>query len=181
MKTLQSLKVRPVSTRNWPDFEKLFQSKGGPSYCWCMAWRMTKEELKENTSNNRKKYIWQRVKAKVPIGLLAYTAREPVAWCSIAPRDTYKRLGGVEGLENVWSIACFFIKKEFRDAGLIDVLIESAKKYAKDKGAKYLEAYPVTPDSPSYRFMGFMNTFEKAGFRFMKKTGTRRNAMICTL
>jgi GNAT superfamily N-acetyltransferase len=86
-------------------------------------------------------------------------------------------LGGDESLKNVWSIACFYIKKEFRDQGLIDLLIEEAKKYASNKGAKYLEAYPVEPDSPSYRFMGFIKTFEKAGFAFVKKAGTRRNVM----
>jgi hypothetical protein len=46
-------------------------------------------------------------------------------------------------------------------------------------GAKYLEAYPVKPDSPSYRFMGFIQTFEKAAFSFVKKAGTRRHVMKC--
>jgi GNAT superfamily N-acetyltransferase len=181
MTSLKNLKIKPVGKRNWADFEGLFQSQGGPSYCWCMAWRMTKEELKENTSANRKKFIQQRVMDKTPIGLLAYMNSEPIAWCSVAPRETYQRLGGDESFENVWSIACFYIKKEFRDIGLIDLLIENAKKYAKKNGAKYLEAYPVDPDSPSYRFMGFVKTFEKVDFTFLKKTGTRRNVMIYKL
>jgi hypothetical protein len=49
---------------------------------------------------------------------------------------------------------------------------------SKDNGAKYIEAYPVAPDSPSYWFMGFVPTFEKAGFHFVKSAGTRRNVMI---
>src|SRR4051812_17762270 len=106
MTTLKNIKIKPVDKKNWTDFETLFQSKGGPSYCWCMAWRMTKEELKQNTSSNRKIFIQERVWTKTPIGLLAYTANEPIAWCSIAPRETYQRLGGDESLENVWSIAC---------------------------------------------------------------------------
>ncbi|MCI0617992.1 acetyltransferase, partial [bacterium] len=32
-----------------------------------------------------------------------------------------------------------------------------------------------------YRYMGFVNTFEKAGFNFIKKTGTRRNVMTCKI
>ena len=84
-------------------------------------------------------------------------------------------------VENVWSIVCFYIKKEFRDKGLIDLLIKNAKKYAKKNGAKYLEAYPVDADSPSYRFMGFVKTFEKARFNFVKKAGTRRHVMTCKL
>jgi len=58
---------------------------------------------------------------------------EPIAWCSVAPRESYQRLGGDESFENVWSIACFYIKKEFRDMGLIDLLIENSKKIREKK------------------------------------------------
>ena len=179
--THKNIKVKPVDKKTWKDFEALFQSKGAPSYCWCMVWRMTKEELKHNTKSNRKRFIKDRVAEKTPIGLLAYENNTPIAWCSVAPRDTYQRLGGDEELEKVWSIACFYIKKEFRDRGLVDFLINAAKKYAKKNGGKYLEAYPVKPSSPSYRFMGFINTFEKADFEFVKKAGTRRHVMTCGL
>lgn len=178
---MMRLKVKPVDENTWSDFEALFQSRGAPSYCWCMAWRMTSTELKNNTSANRKKFIRKRVKNGTPIGLLAYVGEEPVAWCSVAPRETYRRLGGDEQLERVWTVACFFIKREFRDQGLVKFLIEEAKKYARRNGAKYLEAYPVDPDSPSYRHMGFKPTFEKANFSFVKKAGTRRNVMVCKL
>jgi ribosomal protein S18 acetylase RimI-like enzyme len=172
-----ALKIKPVTGDTWPDFEKLFRSKGAPSYCWCMAWRMNKEELKNNNSNARKRFIKKRVSSGTPIGLLGYIDNEPIAWCSIAPRETYQRLGGDETIEKVWSIACFFVKKEYRDQGLVDKLIAAAKKYAKENGAKFLEAYPVKPDSPSYRFMGFINTFEKSGFHFVKEAGSRRHVM----
>jgi GNAT superfamily N-acetyltransferase len=181
MTTVKKIKVKAVDKSNWEDFEKLFQSKGGPKYCWCMAWRMTKDELKHNDSTNRKKFIKQRVWSGTPIGLLAYSQDEPIAWCSLAPKETHQRLGGDDSLERVWSVVCFFIKKEYREQGLMNFLIESAKKYAKRHGAKYLEAYPVQPDSPSYRFMGFIKTFEKANFNFVKKEGTRRHVMTYKL
>jgi hypothetical protein len=181
MSALKKMKVKPVDNSTWKDFETLFKSKGAPSYCWCMAWRMTRDELGKNTSVNRKRFIKKRVAAMTPIGLLGYIGDEPMAWCSIAPRDTHQRLGGDERLKEVWSITCFFIKKEYRDQGLVEILIENAKKYAKKNGAKYVEAYPVEPDSPSYRFMGFITTFEKTDFSFVKKAGTRRNVMICKL
>lgn len=178
MEELSSIVIKPVVKENWSDFETLFQSKGILRNCWCMAWRMTKEELKNNNSECRKEYMKQRVWSGTPIGLLAYAGDEAVAWCSIAPRETYQRLAGDETLENVWSIACFYIKNEYRDKGLIYVLIDEAKNYARRNGAKYVEAYPVAPDSPSYRYMGFIKTFEKTDFTFVKKAGTRRNVMI---
>jgi GNAT superfamily N-acetyltransferase len=175
--TLNSVKTKPVEQTNWTDFENLFESKGAPGYCWCMAWRMTTEELKSNTSSNRKLFIKKRVDKGTPVGLLFYHEEKPVAWCSVAPRNTYQRLKGDESLENVWSIACFYIKRDFRDKGLIHKMIKSAEIYAKENGADFLEAYPVRPESPSYRFMGFIGTFEKAGFEFVKMAGSRRHVM----
>jgi GNAT superfamily N-acetyltransferase len=179
-KTL-SISVKPVDTSNWADFEKLFRSKGGPNYCWCMVWRMTAEELKQNTSANRHRFIGQRVKSGIPIGLLAYQQDEPIAWCSVAPRETHLRLGGDETKEATWSLTCFFIKKEYRRQGMVRFLIDHAKEFAKRNGAHYLEAYPVAADSPSYRFMGFVPTFEQSGFDFVHMAGTRRHVMICKL
>ena len=181
MAAIKDIKIKPVDQNNWTDFETLFTSKGAPGYCWCMAWRMTKDELKNNNSASRKKFIKQRVRNDSPIGLLGYVKGEAIAWCSIAPRETYQRLGGDERLDKVWSIVCFYIKREFRDQGLTHILIDKAKAYARKHGAKYLEAYPVGPDSPSYRFMGFKQTFEKARFQFVKMAGIRRHVMTCRL
>jgi GNAT superfamily N-acetyltransferase len=175
------IEIRPVNKINWNDFETLFTSKGGPKYCWCMAWRMTKEELKNNTSECRKAYIKNRVFANIPIGILAYIDNEAIAWCSVAPWETYQRIGGDERINNVWSIACFYIKREYRKKGITNILIESAKSYARENGAKYIEAYPVNEDSPSYRFLGYVKQFEKAGFKHIKKEGKRRNVMTVEL
>jgi GNAT superfamily N-acetyltransferase len=174
---MENIFIKPVNRNNWTDFEELFESKGGPSYCWCMVWRMTKEELKQNTSECRKEYIKKRVWSDIPIGLLGYIENKAFAWCSIAPRETHQRLYGDENIENVWSITCFYIKKEFRKKGITEFLIENAKKYAQENGAKYIEAYPVEKESPSYRFMGFIKTFEKSGFKYIKMAGTRRHVM----
>ncbi len=172
------IEIKPVSKENWGDFENFFASNGRLNHCWCMAWRMTKEELKTNTAECRKAFIKKRVWAGIPIGILAYFGGRPVAWCSIAPRETHQGLKGDDSIKNVWSITCFYIVREFRRKGFVHLLIDSAKAYAMDSGAKFLEAYPVDPDSPSYRFMGFVSTFIKKGFRYVKDAGTRRHVMV---
>ena len=40
-----------------------------------------------------------------------------------------------------------------------------------------VEAYPVDPDSPSYRFMGYVGSFEAMGFQAIGRAGTRRHVM----
>jgi len=51
------------------------------------------------------------------------------------------------------------------------------RPYAREHGATSLEAYPVDPDSPSYRFGGFVPFFLAAGFREVGRAGTRRHVM----
>ena len=117
----------------------------------------------------------------VPIGLLGYSGGEPVAWCSIAPRTTYRDLGGPTDVselpEEVWSLACFFIRRELRGKGLTKRMIEAAVQHAAKRGAKVVEAYPVEPGSPSYRFMGYVSTFSAAGFHEVGRAGSRRHVM----
>ena len=64
---------------------------------------------------------------------------------------------------------------------MVKIMIEAARLFAKEHNAQYLEAYPVDPDSPSYRFMGHVSTFQKMGFSFVKKEGTRRHVMLLKL
>ena len=168
----------PVDKNRWQDFERLFESKGGPHYCWCMVWRKVGSRIPKSTKPEKKNAIKKYVEDQIPIGLLGYCNEEPVAWCSVAPRETYRNLGGDDSRQGVWSLVCFFIKKEYRNQQLTGKLIEEATIYARKNGAKYIEGYPVAPSSPSYGFMGYKPTFEKAGFKFVKKAGTRRNVMI---
>ncbi len=50
-------------------------------------------------------------------------------------------------------------------------------KHAARNGATIVEAYPVDPDSPSYRFMGFVETLSEAGFQKVGQVGQRRHVM----
>jgi GNAT superfamily N-acetyltransferase len=177
------LTFRPVTKTRWDDFVALFSSKGAPSYCWCMAWRATAEEAKQHSGTARRPMMEARIKHGTTVGLLGYLAGEPVAWVSIAPRDTYRDLGGPDAAdgENIWSLACMFVRREHRGAGLSRQLIDAAGAYAKKHGGTILEAYPVDPDSPSYRFMGFVPAFERLGFTEVARAGARRHVVRLSL
>ena len=177
--TLQRLIFREVERSRLNDLVTLFESRGGPKNCWCMVWRATPEEAKRTDGASRKAAFTRRVKQGVPVGLIGYLDGRPIAWCSIAPRSTYRDLGGeAEKIgENVWSLVCFFVTREYRGQGMTARLIDAAVEHAQRRGATVVEAYPVDPDSPSYRFMGFMPVFKKAGFVEVGRAGTRRHVM----
>ncbi len=126
----------------------------------------------------------KRIDRGTPVGVLGYHGGRPVAWCSIAPKPTYRNLTGREPSPEdgtVWSLACFFVRREHRGQGLTRALIKAGIGYARGNGARSVEAYPVDPDSPSYGFMGYVKTFEALGFRDTGMAGKRRHIMVLDL
>lgn len=178
---MPNLEIYPVTPERWADMEALFEGRGGPHNCWCMVWRKNQFAKAMPGKAGKKAAMQQRVVDGVTVGLLAYADGEPVAWCSIGPRDTYRKLGGDESLANVWSLVCFFVTRPLRGQGVSRQLLDAAVAYARERGADYVEAYPVEPDSPSYRFMGRVPLFEQAGFEFVQMVGTRRHVMLLSL
>ena len=175
-KPMPDLEFHEVDVSRWDDFARLFEGRGGPKSCWCMVWR---SGAKTTKGPDRKAAMEQRVRDGVPIGLLGYSHGEPVAWCSIAPKSTYRALGGPNDnrTEDIWSLACFFIHRELRGQGLTKQVIEAAVLHAEKRGATVVEAYPVDAGSPSYRFMGYVQAFLSAGFQEVGRAGTRRHVM----
>lgn len=149
-----------------------------------MAWRATPDEVKAAPrGGDRKPLMKARVMDVTTVGLVGYLDGEPVAWVSIAPRDTYRDLGGPEAEtgDKIWSLACMYLHKTLRGEGYGLELIKAARTYAKKRGGTVLEAYPVDPKSPSYRFMGFVPAFERLGFKAIGKAGSRRHVMRLAL
>jgi GNAT superfamily N-acetyltransferase len=119
------------------------------------------------------------IEAGTPVGILAYERNEPVGWCSVAPRETFLRLSPDQNDDEigVWSVTCFYVPRTRRGSGLGEALLDAAIRHAFDQGATAVEAYPVDPDSPSYRFMGFRGLFERKGFRESGMAGSRRHVV----
>ncbi len=174
-------RFQPVTRDSWSDLEGLFESRGGPHYCWCTAWRTLDKRKAKPDKAAKKAVMHQQVHEGMAVGILAYADEEAVAWCSIAARESYKNLGGSETKGTVWSLVCFYVKKAYRKQGLTKLLLDEAIAYARRNGADYIEAYPVDTSSPSYRFMGLRPMFEQANFSFVKMAGTRRNVMLLAL
>ena len=180
-KEIARLEFHEVNAERWPDLVKLFDARGGPKNCYCMVFRASAKEAKDRSHRALKLALGRRVRAGTPIGILGYFEGEAVAWCSIAPRTSFRNLGGLEvdgeDPERVWSLTCFFVRNDFRRSGVSERLIEAARAHAKKHGARVLEAYPVKKSSPSYRFMGRVDRFEAAGFEHVGTAGKRRHVM----
>lgn len=171
--------IRAVTPETWPDMVSLFAGRGGPKECWCMHWRKdaTGASAPSDVPSRRAAMESLALSGK-PIGLLGYDAGIPVAWCSIAPRAAFGAgLGASPDNPRLWSLTCFFIRADHRNQSGFDALLSAAEALAAAQGATEIEAYPVAPDSPSYRFSGFVPAFEKAGYSETGRIGLRRHIM----
>ena len=103
-----TVEVREVDAARWPDFELLFESRGGPKWCWCRMWRRDANGRMPHDPVHMKESMRQRIAGGGRVGLLVYVDGGPAAWCSVVPRETFVDLGGVEEPDEdsaaVWSL-----------------------------------------------------------------------------
>lgn len=142
-----------------------------------MAWRHSSREHIQ--SDEKKRMMMALIDAGTPVGIVAELDGNIVGWCSVAPRETYRKLSNQQddGEAGVWSIVCFYVPRSLRGGGLASALLDAAIKHAFAKGAQVIEAYPVDEGAPSYRFMGFRAMFAARGFRQTGMAGSRRHVM----
>jgi GNAT superfamily N-acetyltransferase len=176
---LANIRFTAVMRKTRADFEGLFEAQGGPKYCWCMAWRPLPGRREHVQHAELKQAMMALVEAGTPVGILAELDGKTVGWCSVAPRQTYRKLSlrQDDGETGVWSIVCFYVPRALRAGGLAAALLDAAIDHAFAKGAKTIEAYPVDEASPSYRFMGFRDMFAARGFHEIGMAGSRRHVM----
>jgi len=177
MKTKQAenidLEFHPVTPKRWSDFETLFGEKGACGGCWCMLWRLTRKEFDQQKGEANRRAMKKIVDSSEIPGLIAYSGKQPVAWCSVAPRESFSALERSRVLKRiddapVWSISCFFIRKDFRKQGLSVRILEAAVDYVKKQGGKIVEGYPVEPKKGKtadvFAWTGLASFFKRAGF-----------------
>lgn len=116
-----------------------------------------------------------------PPGLLAYADDEAVGWCALAPREDYERLSRSRVLAAVdeapvWSVTCFFVRRDWRRRGVTVALLDGALRWVAGQGGSIVEGYPHDTEGdqpPVFVFHGLLSAFRRAGFREVARRGRR--------
>lgn len=170
---MPTIKIHPLTPERWADFEKLFGPGGAYGGCWCMWPRLRSKEWSASRAAGRKDAMKGIVGSGEVPGLLAYAEGEPVGWVSLDRRERLehfeysRKVKGLDRPDGLWSIVCFVIDKRSRGQCLMSHLLEAALEYARERGERAVEAYPVDPQGElkSYQgFEGIASVFERAGF-----------------
>ncbi|NUP74580.1 MAG: GNAT family N-acetyltransferase [Sinomonas sp.] len=79
--------------------------------------------------------------------------RPTVGWCAVEPRTAYPRLGAARipwagrdedpADDGVWSVTCFVVRGGYRKQGIARALARATVDFARGRGARAIEAYPV--------------------------------------
>jgi GNAT superfamily N-acetyltransferase len=177
--------VRPVSEAIFDDVQTVFGTRGQAARCQCQGFRISWRNQHSDNVEGRRESLRDQVSEGH--GLLAYLDREPVGWCSLAPRCDYPYLrqptwrGRNEDKQDasVWAVTCFVTRTGFRHQGVSRALVGGTIDVARDGGARAVEAYPMKP-APGKdvtwgeMHVGKLSTFLDAGFRVVHVPSLRR-------
>lgn len=185
MRRDSTTEVVPAVPERWTDLVQVFGERGDPSWCWCQYHCTTGGGFRESAAANREA-LHVQVQASPPPGLIAYRDGDPAGWVRLGPIDAFPRVlenrqrreavgGDPAGL---WAVTCFVVRPAHRRAGVATALLAGAIEFAREHGARTLEAHPVDTGgerAPSADlFRGVLSTFLAAGFSEVARTGPQR-------
>jgi GNAT superfamily N-acetyltransferase len=115
---------------------------------------------------------------------------EPVGWCAVEPRNEYARLlrsnrvpweGRDEDRADagVWAVTCFVTRAGFRKRGIASALARATVDFARQRGARAVEGYPMTTKEAilGELHVGTAGMFAAAGFVEVGRPTLRRAVM----
>ena len=174
----------PLTKKTWQQFVELFGQKGACGNCWCMYFRLKKEEFVDGKVNDgNKEKMKELVWDDQPTGVLGFYEGQAIAWCAFAPREHYLKLENSRvhkpiDDKKVWAVTCFFIDKNFRRMGVSVAMLKGLIEVARKQKVKIIEAYPTIPTQEtlpdSFAWIGLYKSFERAGFKIVDRTSKSR-------
>ncbi|NGN68113.1 GNAT family N-acetyltransferase [Streptomyces sp. A7024] len=190
------LTIVPANEAPWDDVARIFGTTDA-GHCQCqrfkvVGWIWRDSTHEERTAMLRAQTACGRPEAPATSGLVAYASDEPAGWVAVEPRVAYPKLrtsrvpwsGRSEDKDDpgVWAVTCFVVRKGFRGRGLTYPLAQAAVDFARERGARALEAYPMVTEPGKEitwgeTHVGTRQVFEEAGLKEVSRPTKRRVVM----
>jgi len=195
----QNLTIVPANKASCEDLQTVFGTRGPAATCQCQRYKLRPREafrkfpVEERARRLRLQTGCGHPDSETTSGLVAYLDGEPVGWCAVEPRPAYTGLvrnnrvpweGRTEDKtdESVWAVTCVFTRAGFRGQGIAYALARAAVDFAREGGARALEAYPLITQ-PGQKIawdeihVGSRSIFEQAGLAEVHRPTLRRVVM----
>lgn len=191
--------IVPANEASWEDLQAVFGARGSAAGCQCQRFKLAYKEsfssfpVEERAFRLRIQTNCGHPDAATTSGLIAYLNGVPVGWCAVEPRTAYTGLLRVfrtpwEGRHedktdaSIWAITCVFARVGYRRRGISHALARAAVDFARRRGARALEAYPmlVQPGEEiawGEMLVGSRSIYESAGMTEVSRPSHRRAVM----
>jgi GNAT superfamily N-acetyltransferase len=186
----------PANEASCEVLQQVFGTRGAAATCQCQRYKLRpREAFAKFPAAERARRLRQQTHCGHPesdttSGLVAYLDSEPVGWCAVEPRPAYTGLvrnnrvpweGRTEDKtdDRVWAVTCVFTRAGFRRRGIGYALAEAAVGFARERGARALEAYPMLPGQKMLEelHVGSRSIFAAAGLTEVSHPTLRRVVM----
>ena len=195
--TPAQLSIIPANQASWADLQAVFGTADYPGMCYCQHYKTRDCHWSSLSGEERQGRLREQTRcddprAQTTSGLVAYLGHEPVGWVAVEPRTAYPRLAKVRTVwsgrqedktdDGVWAVTCFVTRKGYRKRGITYALAAATVGFARDQGARALEAYPMIT-SPGKEItwgelhVGSRQVFADAGFTEVSQPSPRRVVM----
>jgi GNAT superfamily N-acetyltransferase len=191
-----AISVVPANEASWDDLQTVFGTRGQASRCQCQRYKLRPREsfrsfpVEERAHRLRQQTDCGHPEARATSGLVAYLDGEPVGWCAVEPRTAYEglvrnnRVPWADRAEDktddtVWAVTCLFTRAGFRKRGVSRALARAAVDFARARGARAIEGYPMTTKDVILEelHVGTEGVFADAGFAEVSHPTPRRVVM----
>jgi GNAT superfamily N-acetyltransferase len=195
----RELSILPANEASWDDLRAVFGNRGEAYVCQCQRYKLEPKEafskvpVEERAHRLRTQTECGHPRSRTTSGLVAFLDSEPVGWCAVEPRVAYFGLmrnfkvhwqGRSEDKadDTVWSVTCFVVRAGYRRRGISYALARAAVDFARERGARALEGYPmlVQPGRDitwGELHVGSRSIFDAAGFAEISRPSKRRVVM----
>lgn len=193
----EQLTIVPANQASWGDVAAIFGTADYPARCQCQrlkvaGWIWRDSTLEQRMAMLRAQTACGEPDAAATSGLVAYVDDQPAGWVAVEPRTAYPKLrttripwsGRNEDKDDdgVWAVTCFVVRKGYRGRGLTYPLARATIDFARERGARALEAYPmITQPGKEITWgelhVGARQVLEDAGFRQVTHPTPRRVVM----
>jgi GNAT superfamily N-acetyltransferase len=190
------IRVVPANEASCEDLQAIFGTRGQASRCQCQRYKLRPREsfasfpVEERAHRLRQQTECGHPASETTSGLVAYLDEEPAGWCAVEPRTAYTGLvrnNRVPWLnraedkadDSVWAVTCLFARAGFRRRGISRALARAAVDFARERGARAIEGYPMTTTEviSEELHVGTRGVFAAAGFTEVSRPTLRRVVM----
>ena len=192
----ETIRVVPANEASWEDLQTVVGTRGQAARCQCQRYKLRRREsfssfpVEERAHRLRQQTDCGHRASDTTSGLVAYLDGEPVGWCAVEPRTAYEGLlrnnrvpwsGRTEDKADagVWAVTCLFTRAGYRKRGVSRALARAAVDFARQRGARAIEGYPMTTKNVIVEelHVGTEGVFADAGFVEVSRPTLRRVVM----